>query len=67
MLVIDGKVTHIRTKMSMGSQYKTIGDNLLSKMSRQLKMNGVGEFIRYIGCTYSENSYIYFLKNEGHI
>jgi hypothetical protein len=64
-LIIDGKITDIRTKMSMGSNYKTIGDNLLSKMSKQLKMKSVADFRRYIECTYSEESYIGFLKKEG--
>ena len=64
-LVIDGKITDIRTKMSMGSQHKTIGDNLLSKMSKQLKMKRVADFKRYVECTYSKDSYIDFLKKEG--
>jgi tRNA A37 threonylcarbamoyladenosine dehydratase len=49
----------------MGSQYKTIGDNLLSKMSKQLKMKCVADFRRYVECTYSKDSYIDFLKKEG--
>lgn len=64
-LIIDGKITNIRTKVSTGSQYKTIGNNLLSKMSKQLKMKSVAEFRRYIECTYSKDSYINFLKKEG--
>ena len=31
ILVVDGKVTDIRTKISRGSGYKTIGNNLLVK------------------------------------
>ena len=66
-LIIDGKISNIRTKMSTGSQYKTISDNLLSKMSKQLRMKNVAEFRRYIECTYSRESYIDFLKKEGFI
>ena len=66
-LIIDGKITDIRTKMSMGTQHATIGDNLISKMSRQIKMKNLGDFKRYIECTYSESSYISHLKSEGRI
>ena len=51
----------------MGTQHATIGDNLISKMSRQLKMKNLGDFKRYIECTYSESSYISHLKSEGRI
>ena len=65
ILIVDGKLTNIRTKMSMGSQHATIGDNLLSKMSKQLKMRNPGDFKHYIECTYSESNYIHYLKSEG--
>ena len=29
-LEVDGKITHIGTKMSTGSNYKTIGDNIFN-------------------------------------
>jgi hypothetical protein len=53
--------------MSTGSQYGTIDNNLLSKMSRQLKMKNVAEFRQYIECIYSEDNYLDFLKKEGYI
>jgi hypothetical protein len=65
ILVVDGKVTDIRTKMSRGSGYKTIGNNLLVQMSKQLRMNNVAEFKRYTECTYSYISYLKFLKTAG--
>ena len=63
----DGKITNIRTKMSMGSNHKTIGDNLLVQMYKQLKMNNITEFRKYIECTYSYEAYTKFLKDMKHI
>jgi hypothetical protein len=67
ILVVEGRVTDIRTKMSRGSGYKTVGNNLLVQMSKQLRMNNVAEFKRYIECTYSYNSYLKVLKNAGQV
>lgn len=64
ILVVEGKFTDIRTKMSRGSGHRTIGNSLLVQMSKQLRMNNVAEFKRYIECTYSYNSYLKFLKAE---
>jgi hypothetical protein len=66
-LIIDGKITNIRTKMSTGSNHKTIGDNLLVQMYKQLKMNNIAEFRKYIECTYSYESYIKSLKEKNYI
>ena len=63
-LEIDGKITHIGTKMSTGSGYKTIGDNLLIQMYKQLRMHNISEFRKFVGCKYSYESYIISLKND---
>ena len=66
-LVIDGKITHIGTKMSTGSNYKIIGDNLLIQMYKQLRMNNKDEFRRYIGCKYSYDAYVENLRKNNQI
>ena len=53
--------------MSTGSNHKTIGDNLLVQMYKQLKMNNIAEFRKYIECTYSYDSYIKSLKEMNYI
>lgn len=57
-LKIDGKITHIGTKMSMGSNHKTVADNLHVQMYKQLRMKNKSEFKSYIECTYSYESYV---------
>lgn len=66
-LEVDGKITHIGTKMSTGSNYKTIGDNLLIQMYKQLRMNNIAELRRFIGCKYSYNSYLNDLIKNKHV
>jgi hypothetical protein len=66
-LVIGGKITHIGTKMSMGSNYNTIGDNLLIQMYKQLRMNNKEEFRRYIVCKYSYDAYVENLRKNNQI
>lgn len=66
-LVIDGRITQIGTKISTGSGYKTIGDNLLIQMYKQLKMNNLAEFKKYIICQYSYNDYIASLRDRNQL
>lgn len=66
-LVVDGKITHIGTKMSTGSNYKTIGDNLLIQMYKQLRMNNKEELKRFIGCKYSLEAYLNALRQNNQI
>jgi hypothetical protein len=66
-LLIDGKITHIGTKMSTGSNYKTIGDNLLIQMYKQLRMNNKEELRKYIGCSYSYDAYVNALRENNQI
>jgi hypothetical protein len=66
-LVINGKITHIGTKMSTGSNYKTIADNLLIQMYKQLKMNNKQEFKKFIECKYSLESYVNFLQQSNQL
>ena len=49
------------TKISHGSGYKTIGDELLSKMARQLKLTKM-QFLRLVDCTMSEQEYVDCLR-----
>lgn len=66
-LVVNGKITHIGTKMSTGSNHKTVPDNLLIQMYKQLRMKNKSEFKGYIECTYSYESYIRFLAEANEL
>ena len=63
-LEVDGKITHIGTKMSTGAGHKTISDNLLIQMYKQLRMHNIDEFRRFVGCKYSYEAYVLALKND---
>ncbi len=59
---LDGIRTHIKTKISHGkSEY---GDNLLSAMRKQLKLNTASELKDLIYCPMSQENYIELLKER---
>lgn len=63
--MFNGKETGIHTKMSHGTKYKRIDDNLLSKMKGQLKLDRSEDFRNLINCSMTEDNYIEFLRNKG--
>jgi hypothetical protein len=60
-LKVGGKISHIGTKISTGSKHKTVGDNLLIQMYKQLRMNNKEDLRKYIKCSYSYEDYIKYL------
>ncbi len=62
-LVYNQKKTAIFTKISKGSNYKTIHQALLSLMSKQLKLSN-NEFLQLVDCSISGESYIEILKKK---
>ncbi len=63
--VYNGKKTGIWTKTSFGS-HKDIGDNLILKMARQVRLKKP-EFMRLIECTLSAEDYKKLLIQNGEI
>lgn len=61
-MVVDGEVT-VSTRMSRGSSHREISKDLLSKMSKQLKMSKQ-QFLEYIECTYTYEDYCKFIKEN---
>ena len=59
----DNKKTAIFTKLSHGSDYKTYGQSLLSKMSKQLKLSNK-ELLDLIDCDITGEKYLEILKNK---
>jgi hypothetical protein len=53
---IHGKKTIRKTKMSMGSSHKTIGDTLLAQMARQVGVTK-GKFLDLVDCTLDQSGY----------
>ena len=65
-LMVGGKETSIRTKISMWSGYKEYGVSLLSSMKHQLKLT-MSKLKDLIECPLSKEEYADFLKKNGHI
>lgn len=61
-----GKKTHIRTHVSHGSKYKTLGDDLVSKMAKQCKVT-TKNFRGLAECTVSHEDYIKLLTESGDV
>lgn len=60
----NGKKTSIRTKISHDS--RDYGDELLSKVSRQLKLSK-NQLLDLIDCPMSKDEYLKLLMDNGHI
>jgi hypothetical protein len=66
ILVVNGKYTHIRTKISRGSSHIEIGEALIAKMSKDLKIPK-NKFLGLVECPYSYDQYISDLIREGNL
>ncbi len=63
-LFVGGKYTAIFTKTSTGKKYKTLGDNLVSHMARQVKLTGK-QFKALVDCSLSAADYVLLLQQRG--
>lgn len=62
-LKVDGKVTGIKTFTSHGSaKYKTLGEDLINLMKRELKLDTNKQFHKLIDCELSGDQYIAILR-----
>jgi hypothetical protein len=52
----DGKKTSVHTKISRGSKYKVLTDNLLAQMSKQCKLPK-SDFLGLIDCPLTQKAY----------
>ena len=62
----EGRKTHIRTHVSHGSNYKTLGSDLVSKMAKQCKVI-TKDFRSLAECTLSHEGYISLLQLSGEL
>ena len=61
-LIVNGRYTHINTHVSHGK--KSVSKGIISKMSHQLDMESIKEFMRYLDCDYSYTQYINDLRQR---
>jgi|688.fasta_scaffold239465_1 hypothetical protein len=52
----QGKRSHVNTKVSFGTKYKNLGDDLVSLMARQCKLTNKA-FKELVSCTLSRGDY----------
>lgn len=64
-LVVNGKITRIRTKISFGSQHKDYGDTLLDCIKKQLHLGNKLQLLRLVDCTTEYEDYVAYLKTSG--
>lgn len=62
----EGKKTHIRTHVSHGSKYKTLGNDLVSSMAKQCKLT-TKLFRGLAECSVSHDDYVEVLKGSGEV
>lgn len=62
-LIYNSKRTSIYTKISKGSNYRTIQRKLLSLMSKQLKLSNT-QFLDFVDCNLSGEKYLELLKQK---
>ena len=60
---LNGKKTSVNTKLSRGSNYKMIQDNLLALICKQCKLSKQ-YLLRLIDCPLSQEEYATKLKNQ---
>lgn len=63
-LVHSGQTQAVFTKVSRGTSYRTIGDKLLGKMSRQLKITRT-DFNALVDCPMTQQEYVLKLRQLG--
>lgn len=64
ILYVDGIKTRIRTKISHGEH--DIGDSLILKMARQLKLDK-HDFLELVDCNLSGEAYLRMMMDKGEV
>lgn len=65
-LVVEGKKTSIFTKVSRGTKYKILGNDLVHAMAKQCKLT-TADFRKLVECTLSHDAYLDNLRKAGHL
>jgi hypothetical protein len=59
--VNDGQTVLASTKISKGSKH-TLDDSMVSKMGKQLKLGGGGNFAKFVVCTLSKDGALALIR-----
>jgi hypothetical protein len=63
---VDGRRTPLKTKTSHGTSTRTLGDDLISQMSRQCGLTR-NDFLRLVDCPLSREEYENKVRDLGRI
>ena len=63
-LQVAGKKSSVFTKLSRGSNYKTIGDGLVAKIAKQIFLTR-SQFEKYVSCSMSREDYLEAVRARG--
>lgn len=63
-LFVDGKRTGIYTKVSTGTNYRTLRDPLVALMAKQLKLTAK-QFRELVECKLTAGGYVEILRGQG--
>jgi hypothetical protein len=66
-LVVDGKITGIKTWVSHSASVKTISGGLLTAMKKQLRLERTSDFVDLIACPMTGEQFIRILRENGHL
>lgn len=64
-LIVDGRITGIKTWTSHGSKYKDYGNDLLDLMKKELRLDTKSQLVRLIDCPLNYQDYISYLRAKG--
>lgn len=63
-LVVNGKITGIKTWTSHGTKYKVIGDSLINTMRKELRLQTNAQFLNLINCPMEYETYVALLRSQ---
>lgn len=63
---INGEKSAVRTLVSRGTKYRSLGDELLGTMAKQCKLSKAN-FIKLVDCPLAREEYEDLLRNDGHL
>lgn len=64
LLEVDGKKTGIFTYVSRGRAYKTLGDDILTAMRKQLRLDTKSQLLELIECPMDHPKYVAYLRSK---
>jgi hypothetical protein len=66
-LYVQGRKTHVFTKLSRGTRYRDYGDALLKRVKQQLRLANLGELRDLVRCPMSGKDYVRLLYQRGEL